>query len=223
MSDNMLGQNAKWRMIVRPLLAAAMVFAVMGHAAAKDAQKLDRITEIYNSGNVAKAIPPLKSYLSVHADDDLGWTLLGQAYKDVGQNAEAKKAYSEALKQNPKRVEALTGLGMLARIAKNYGEAMNRYEQAIKIDPKFGQAYSSMVTIALKRGDFKKAVSIGEKGFQLDSKDPTIAANLAMAYHYNKQIEARDKMTKTAAKLGYSRADMDVLAKVYSGELTVMD
>jgi tetratricopeptide (TPR) repeat protein len=206
-----------------PLFAAAMMLAVMGHATAKDAKKLDQIAEIYTSGNVATAIPQLKSYLSVHADDDLGWTILGQAYKDLGQNAEAKKAYSEALKQNPKRVEALTGLGVLARVAKNYDEAMKRYEQAIKIDPKFGGAYSSMVTIALKRGDFKKAVSIGEKGFKLDSQDPTIAANLAIAYHYNKQIEARDKMTKTAAKLGYSKKDMDVLAKLYSGELTIMD
>jgi tetratricopeptide (TPR) repeat protein len=220
MSDNLPGQSAKWRM---HLFAAAMMLAVMGHATAKDAKKLDQIAEIYTSGNVATAIPQLKSYLSVHADDDLGWTILGHAYKDVKKNAEAKKAYSEALKQNPKRVEALTGLGMLARIAKNYDEAMKRYEEAIKIDPKFGAAYSSMVTIALKRGDFKKAVSIGEKGFKLDSQDATIAANLAIAYHYNKQIEARDKMTKTAAKLGYSKEDMDVLAKLYSGELTIMD
>ena len=209
--------------MMRPLLAAAVMLAVMGHATAKDVQKLNAIVDIYNSGDVAKAIPQFKSYLSAHADDDVGWTLLGQAHKDVGQNAEAKKAYTEALKQNPKRLEALTGLGMLARIAKNYDEAMSRYEQAIKIDPKFGGAYSSMVTIALKRGDFKKAVTLGEKGFQLNGKDPTIAANLAMAYHYAKQIEARDKMTKTAAKLGYSKADLDVLAKLYSGELTIMD
>jgi tetratricopeptide (TPR) repeat protein len=163
MSDNLQGQNAKWRVHMCPLFAAAMMLAVMGHAAAKDAKKLDQIAEIYTSGKVEKAIPQLKSYLSVHADDDLGWTILGHAYKDLGQNAEAKKAYIEALTQNPKRVEALTGLGMLARIAKNYDEAMKRYKQAIKIDPKFGGAYSSMVTIALKRGEFKKAVSIGEK------------------------------------------------------------
>jgi Flp pilus assembly protein TadD len=205
------------------LFAAAMILGVMGHATAKDEKKLDQIAELFESGNVATAIPQLKSYLSVHADDALGWTLLGHAYKDMKQNAEAKTAYSEALKQNPKQIEALAGLGILARIAKNYDEAMKRYEEAIKIDPNFGAAYSSMVTIALKRGDFKKAVSIGEKGFKLDSQDPTIAANLAIAYHHNKQIEARDRMTKTAAKLGYSKEDMDVLAKIYSGELTIMD
>jgi hypothetical protein len=30
-------------------------------------------------------------------------------------------------------------------------------------------------------------------------------------------------MTITAAKLGYSKEDMDVLAKLCSGELTIMD
>lgn len=203
------------------ILAALAAFSLAGHAMAEDARELNRIAKIYQSGNVEKAIPELKSYLSAHADDTLAWTILGHASKDAGQLAEAEKAYKEAIRRNPKRIEAMTGMGMLARVTRDYDEAMRWYEQAIAIDPKYGQAYSSIVTIALKKSDFKKAVSMGEKGYQLDSTDPVIAANLAIAYHYDKQIDARDRMTKTAARLGYGK--LDVLQKIYAGELDVRD
>jgi tetratricopeptide (TPR) repeat protein len=202
------------------LMALAALF-LAGNAIAEDSRELNRIAKIYQSGNVEKAVPELKSYLSVHSDDTLAWTILGHASKDAGQLEEAEKAYKEAIRLNPKRVEAITGMGMLARISKDYDAAMRWYEQAIKIDPKYGQAYSSIVTIALKKSDFKKAVSVGEKGYQLDNTDPVIAANLAIAYHYDKQIEARDKMTKTAERLGYGK--LDVLQKIYAGELDVRD
>jgi Tfp pilus assembly protein PilF len=203
------------------ILAAFAAFSLAGSAVAENAKELNRIAGIYQSGNVEKAVPELKAYLAAHGEDTLAWTILGHAAKDAGQLAEAEKAYREALRLNPKRVEAMTGMGMLARISRDYDEAMKWYEQAIKVDPKFGQAYSSIVTIALKRGDFKKAVSVGEKGFQLDNSDPVIAANLAVAYHYDNQIPARDRMTRTAASLGYG--NMETLQKIYAGEMDVRD
>jgi Tfp pilus assembly protein PilF len=203
------------------ILAGLAAFSLANNALAEDSRELNRIAKLYQSGNVEKAVPELKSYLAAHADDTLAWTILGHASKDAGQLAEAEKAYKEAIRLNPKRVEALTGMGMLARTTKDYDEAMRWYEQAIKIDPKYGQAYSSMVTLALKKGDFKKAVSMGEKSYQLDNADPVIAANLAIAYHYDKQIDARDRMTKTAARLGYGK--LDVLQKIYAGEMDVRD
>ena len=209
-------------MIIRTMIFTLLAtLSVASHATAKDMKKLNPIAAIYQSGDAAKAIPKLKSYLSAHADDDLAWTILGHAYLDTGQKAEAEKAYKEAIAKNPKMFQAVTGLGMLASASKKYGEAMKWYEQAIKMNPKYAQAYSSIVTIALKQGDYKKAVAMGEKGFQLDKTDPVIASNLAIAYHYNKQIEARDKMTKTAIALGYKNPD--ALKKIYAGELDIKD
>ena len=209
-------------MIIRMMTFALLAtFAMAGDAAAKDMAKLNPIAAVYRSGDVAKAILQLKSYLSAHPHDDLAWTILGHAHLDAGQKAEAEKAYKEALRRNPKMVQAVTGLGMLASESKKYDEAMKWYEKAIKMDPKYAQAYSSIVTVALKRGDFKKAVSMGEKGFQLDKTDPVIASNLAIAYHYDKQIEARDKMAKTALRMGYKNPD--ALKKIFAGELDVRD
>jgi Tfp pilus assembly protein PilF len=209
-------------MIIRTMIFMLLAAIPMaGDATAKDMQKLNRIARIYQSGDAVKAIPELKSYLSAHSDDDLAWTILGHAYLDTKQKAEAEKAYKEAIRKNPKMVQAVTGLGMLASASKKYDEAMKWYEEAIEMDPKYAQAYSSIVTIALKRGDFKKAVSVGEKGFQLDKTDPVIASNLAIAYHYDKQIEPRDRMMKTAIRLGYKNPD--ALKKIFAGELDIRD
>ena len=211
-------------MFIRTVTFALLAsLAVVSEAYAKDQDRLNRIADIYQTGDAAKTIKELKSYLSAHADDDIALTILGHAYKDGGKNAEAGKSYQEALRLNPKRVEAMTGLGMLARIAKKYDESIKWYEEAIRIDPKYAQAYSSIVTIALKKGNAKKAVSMGEKGVQLDRKDPVLAANLAIAYHYDKQIEARDKMMNTAIRLGSSKEDVEKLKKIFSGELDIQD
>lgn len=211
-------------MFIRAVIFALLTaFAVTSDANAKDQVRLNQIADIYQTGDAAKTIKELKSYLSAHSDDDIALTMLGHAYKDTGKNAEAGKAYKEALRLNPKRVEAMTGLGMLARIAKKYDESMKWYEKAIRIDPKYAQAYSSIVTIALKRGNAKKAVSMGEKSVQLDRKDPVLAANLAIAYHYDKQIEARDKMMNAAVRLGSTKEDIEKLKKIFSGELDIRD
>jgi tetratricopeptide (TPR) repeat protein len=207
-----------FRTVIFALLAA---FCVAGGAVAKDMQKLNRIAAIYESGDVAKTITEMKPYLASNPDDDLAWTILGHAYLDAEKKPEAEKAYKEALRINPKMFQAVTGLGMLASASKKYDEAMKWYEQAIKMNPKYAQAYSSIVTIALKRGDFKKAVSMGEKGVQLNKTDPVIASNLAIAYHYDKQIEARDRMAKTAIQLGYKNGDG--LKKIFAGELDIRD
>jgi hypothetical protein len=78
-----------------------------------------------------------------------------------------------------------------------------------------------MTTIALKQKQDKKALEFAKKGYELDKTDPVIAANLAIAYHYNNDKVNRDKLTQTAKELGYAK--VDTLLKIYSGELTVRD
>lgn len=209
-------------MTVRAVIFAFVLgLAMAGSASAKDAQALNQIAKTYQRGEVVQTITALKPYLAAHPDDDLGWVFLGHARYDTNEYAEAEAAYKHAVQLNAKRVEALTGLGMVASKLKKYDEAIKWYEQAIALNPNYAQAYSSMITIALKKGDYKKAVSLGEKSIQLDHSDPMIAANLAIAYHFDKQIEARDKMANTAASLGYK--NMGKLLEIFEGKWDFRD
>lgn len=187
----------------------------------QDEDRLDRIASVYNLRKTKTAIILLEDYVADYPKDDLAWTILGHAYNDLDQADEAKAAYETALKLNPKRAEATTGLGIWHRKRREYDLAMAAYQNSVKLDPTFAQAYSSMAIIALKQLKDAEAVVYAEKGYALEPTDPVIVANLAIAYHYNGEFEKRDQKLQEARSIGYS--SMDALEKIVSGETTIRD
>jgi tetratricopeptide (TPR) repeat protein len=186
-----------------------------------DEARLERIAAIYAEGHSERAITQLKAYVQAYPQDDLAWTILGNAYQDVDRLDNAQQAYESALAANPRQFKAITGQGILHRKRGEYDAAMQAYQQALAIDPAYAQAYSSMTAIALKRHEDEKALEYASKGYDLDQSNPVIAANLALAYHYNNDIDNRDKFTRIAERLGYH--NMDTLHEIYSGESTIRD
>ncbi len=184
-------------------------------------RRLEELARMYQSGKLEEAAIRLQEFVKAEPKDEVGWVLLGHVLLDQGKLQEAGAAYAKALQLDPRSVQALTGQGMLARRLGEYDKAMGFYEQAVAIDPSHAHAYSSMTTIALKKGQFDKAVTHAEKGYALDKTDPTIAANLAIAYHYAGNIEKRDALAKVAEQLGYK--GMDKVRSIFSGELDVRD
>lgn len=185
------------------------------------ARELDAIAQTYKQGDPKTAAEKLKEYLKGRPQDDTAWTILGHAHGELNEDQAAEDAYRRALEINPKRFEAVTGMGILARKKGNYDQALSYYEKALAIDPKYAQAYSSMTVIALRQRRDAQALEYAGKGYDLDPSDPTIVANLAVAYHYNGMFEQRDKMTEQAKSLGYAKAE--TLRKIYSGEMSVRD
>lgn len=186
-----------------------------------DPERIESLSEIYLNGDPAGAIEGLKEYVADHPADDLAWVIMGNAYTDLDQYEEAKDAFNNALKQDPKQFRAVTGLGILHRKAGNLDAAMAAYQRAVQMDPDYAQAYSSMTVIALKQYNDQDAVRYAEKGYALDKTDPGVAANLAVAYHFVGDYEKRDKFTRIAEDLNYDK--VDALQKIYSGELILRD
>ncbi len=183
--------------------------------------RLVAIATTYQQGEVETAVDELGEFLLLHPENSLAWTILGHAHNDLDHVAEARSAYEEALRIEPTKVEALTGIGILDRKAGDYETAMNHYSRAVEIDPEYAQAYSSMVTIGLKLHQDDKALTYAQKARALDRSDPVIAANLAIAYHYNDMPAERDAQARAASKLGYAK--MDSLRSIFRGELTLRD
>ena len=205
-----------------PLVALLVLVGCTGGLAQRcsNPNELNRLGELRLKDPQA-AVPGLEQYVAAHPRNDLAWTILGHAYEDLDEDAKARKAYDRALEVNPRAHRALTGLGILARKQGDYDGAMAYYQRAIAIDAKYAQAYSSMTTLALKRGKDAEALAYAKKGYALDKEDAVVAANLAIAYHYNGLVQQRDEMTAVARRLGYP--DPDRLKQIYSGELTVRD
>ena len=206
--------------LVLPMALYAVGFGAIA-LLRKDANgELDKLA-LLRSSNPADAARGLERYVESKPRDDLAWTILGHTYIDLDEHDKAAASYERALELNPKRVEAITAMGVLRSGERRYDEALAFYDRALTIDPNYAQAYSSIAVIALNRGDDVKALNYTRKAFALDSTDAVIAANLALAYHYNDMRPMRDHMTKVAQRLGYR--NIDRLRRFYTGELTVRD
>ncbi|HEU5186535.1 MAG TPA: tetratricopeptide repeat protein [Gemmatimonadaceae bacterium] len=206
--------------LVLPSLFYALVlggFVVLG---LRGDTKLDELAALVETDPSA-AISGLRDYLRSRPDDDLAWTIRGHAHREIGERQDAVDAYQRALEINPRRVEALTGLGIVSREEGRYDESLAYYDSALGIDPTDAQTHSSVAVIALKRGDDADALSHALKAYALDSTDAVIAANLAVAYHYNGMPEMRDSLTNVARRLGYDR--VEALHEIYRGERTLRE
>lgn len=169
----------------------------------------------------AQAARDLEALLAKKPKDALGWTILGHIREDLDEDEAAEAAYHKALAVDPRQYQAITGLGILERKRGNYEGAMDRYHEAVAINPEYGQAWSSMTTISFKLGKDKEALEYALRGWSLDDEDPVVAANLAIALHYNGKHDERDRMAAEAERLGYR--NMETLGKLFSGEYTIRD
>ena len=101
---------------------------------------------------------------------------------------------------------------------------LNGVSSIMPIDPQgegtwcFANEYG--LTVALLNCEIDKAVDYGERGAKGASDDAVINANLAVAYHFDGQIEKRDEYTAIAKKLNYP--SIPDLLDIYSGELLLL-
>lgn len=163
----------------------------------------------------------LLSYTKEYPSDYKGWSLLGAVSVELNNDSLGQKSLNKALELNPKDVKALTELGVIERKKKNYDKAAIYYSQAIEIDPTFGRAYASLMLIELKRGNYQKAVELGEKGTSLEPNALYMKAQLALAYHFNKQIDKREALMKELTDKDFPY--VDYYRQTFKGNATLVD
>lgn len=183
--------------------------------------RLAECAEAYQAGDLEGATTKLLAYTAEYPRDALGWTLLGNCHEEADRDQEALQAYDAAIAIDPRQHQAHTGKGIVYRKLEDYDSAMASYERAVEIEPKYAEAYSSMAMILIKRKQDQQAVDYALKAYRLESDNPVIAANLAVAYHYNGEPEKREEFTRIAESLGYK--SIAKIRRIFSGELSVRD
>ncbi len=204
---------------LRTLAAAALLAAGCGPK--EDSAELVRIGALLDRGNAAGAEQRAQAYVKRHPAHALGWVILAKVLDQRDKPDEAVAANRRALELDPRAAQAHTNLGIIHRRRKEYDLAMESYRKAVEIDPGHAQAWSSMAVIELKRNRDAEALAFARKAATLDPEDPVMAANLAVALHYNGQVEERDQAFETARRLGYKK--MDALQDIFDGKTTVRD
>ncbi len=187
----------------------------------RNQSQLNRISAFYLQGNQEKALNMLNRYLKTYPDDDMAWLIRGNLHKKRDDVFQAEESYRKALALRPENVQALLELAGLRRAQKDYEGAMSCYEKALIFNPSHARTYADMTLICLKLDRDRQALEYALQAYALDKKDARIMANLALAYHYNDEIEKRDEMMRDAKRLGYENTDW--LKLVFSGEVTIKD
>lgn len=116
----------------------------------------------------------------------------GVAALQAGQLDAAQKAFQDALRSNPKSVEALMGLADLAYRQRNETELLRRLQQAEQLAPQRVDVQTLLGRVYLGRKEFAKAEQSLRKALQLDPK--AMAARLALADTLMQQNKLADAL-----------------------------
>ena len=194
--------------IVKKILTAlgilsSIYFLYMRYEHTNQSNELKSIVKIYNDGDLDSCEALLLDFTKTYPNNFGGWNFLGNVYIYDHRDSLAEPAYRRSLEIKKENVQALTGLGIIARLRKNYKEAEYLYERAIEIDPKFAQSYSSLVILKIINKNYAAAVELGEKAWRLNQNELGIGGNLALAYHYNNMPKKRDSLFLLLENRGY--------------------
>lgn len=177
---------------------------------------LEEIDEKCMKGQIHYAKADIDKYLLEKPMDASAWALLGHIHLALEEDSLAELAFERALKIDEKTLEAWMGMGLLSTDLGYYAEAISYFEEAMKIEPRNAPTYANMANAYLFDKNFKSAIDAGLVAYNLDKRDPIVAGNLSLAYHYAGDIEKRNEFYNIAEKLGYDNPDE--LLEVFDGK-----
>jgi Flp pilus assembly protein TadD len=201
---------------------SAVCFYFFNHNKKVESQKLlDEAKEHYKIGHLDSAKLAMLKYSKQNELTSNALSFLGTIYLETSNLDSSKIAYNKSLKLNSQNFKSLTGLGIISRLSKDYEGAKEYYIKALTVKPNDPNALSSLAIIYLKQGEFQKAVNTGEKAMLTKPIRQGIKGNLAIAYHFNKQLNKRDKLLHELQNEGYSK--LGNLRLIINGTISLED
>ena len=110
-----------------------------------------------NLGKFNQAIPYLRGYIQHRPQDAQGYRLLGSAYADSGQLAQASEVLERAEKLDPRNYDVRYDLGMVLAKLGRTDRAIEQFEAAKRIDPDRAEAHYQLAMVLRKQGETARA------------------------------------------------------------------
>lgn len=180
-----------------------MILIITGYTEAEDEKWLIQIDREFQKGKFEEVADETKAYLNEYPNSYKGLSLQGWTYIKLNELEKAENCFDKAIRENENCDNAYVGKGVVYRKKGDLKKARDYYHKAIGILPSNPEAFSSLLVIEVMEESYEKAVEYGSKAWSLRKDDPTIPANLAVAYHYLGDIEKRDSFYNHAQRLGY--------------------
>ena len=139
---------------------------------------------------------------AIKPDFDLSaeWSNKGVALEEQSKYDEAIKAYDEAIRMNPKNLEAWMNKGFVLDKQGKYDEAIKAYDGAIRMNPKNLEAWMNKGIVLDKQGKYDEAIVAYDEAIRLDPNDTFAWSNKASELQgqgkYDEAITAYDEVIR---------------------------
>ncbi len=212
----------KWKPVLAQIgvcLLIVVSFSIASKFLTAAEQEIVVLDSLYNKGDYEQVVDDGTKYVETHPQAFKAWSLMGWAYMELEEPNSARVCFQKSIEINPKWDNAYVGMGALCNEEDDLTGARSYFQQAIDLVPNNAEAYSSLVSIELQEKNDAKAVEYGEKAWSIRKDNPTIAANLAIAYHYYGDTKKRDIFFNHAKRLGYD--DISTLQDIFDGKISL--
>lgn len=184
-------------------------------------------------GEAKSAVEFLAQAIEVEPATLVYHDLLGTAYRELGEFAEATACYTQALHLAPHRAETHNNLGACLFDQGRFAEAVACHQRAIAIDPQLATAHYNLGNACQAQQQFDTAIACYELALQIDPDDGRVHANLGAArfaqnrlkqaqHHYAKALELLPESAEVHNNLGavkHQQGDTTMAIKLYRSAL----
>ena len=149
----------------------------------------------------ARSQQPAPPTPPVPGSDAKSFVSYGMARGAKGDLNTAIKAFSEAIKIDPKFAPAYYNRGFAYSLQNKPDQAISEYNQVIQIDPKYKEAYYQRGTLKGRSGDFDGALGDFNEVIKLDPKYAPAYYNLGHVHYFKSDLDAALKEIDQALRL----------------------
>ena len=139
-----------------------------------------RALAMLQAGQLAQAVPILKTYLASHSDDVNVLHNLGMALSDLGKLEEARRYLLKALALAPQHTNTLVALGVSYERGKDPDAALGYLVRAVDQDPTNPYAHRNLGAVLAKLGRHEEAESHFRAAYELMPSDQMNVHALAL-------------------------------------------
>lgn len=139
-----------------------------------------RAFAMLQAGQLAQAVPLLRTYLASHPNDVEVLHNLGMALSDLGKLDEARRYLLKALELAPLHTDTLVALGVAYERGKDPNSALVYLTRAVEQDAENPYAHRNLGAVLTELGRPEEAISHFRTAYELMPKDPTNVYALAL-------------------------------------------
>ncbi|HEY9256454.1 tetratricopeptide repeat protein [Chitinophaga sp.] len=163
----------------------------------------------------------LNTYCSKRYNDVCARFMLGSYAYNQGNYAKADSVLSKLVQETPDFRYAMLWLANTYREEKQYDKAIRVYNDILLQNAEASYAFAGIAKIMLKQKQDKEALKKAMQAYELEPEAISSVYTLSLAYHFNNNIQERDRFYKKVKSLADADGDYssaNELTDIFNGK-----